>query len=319
MARLVTLTLNPALDMSSEATAVRAGGKLRCAAPRLDPGGGGVNVSRALRLLGGDSLAAVAVGGPSGAAFRALAEAEGLEALWLDAPGDTRRSLAVTDAGTGEQYRFVFPGEPWDADALDAALGGLEAALRPGDVVALSGSQPPGAPADLPLILAERLAARDVRLAVDTSGPALDAAAAGGGVPLALLRMDRGEAGGLLGVATPDAAQAEALARSLAARGAAEVAVVTLAGEGAIAATAAEAWRVTPPVVQVVSAVGAGDSFLAGFLGVMAAGGPLREALARAMAAAASAVTTPATALCDRASAEALYRRMSLTPLESST
>jgi len=128
--------------------------------------------------------------------------------------------------------------------------------------------------------------------------------------------MDRGGGGGLIGVGAPGGAQGEALARDRTARGAGRVSVGTIAGEGAIAVGEGEAWRVTPPRVEVVSAVGAGDSFLAELLGALAARAPLSEALARAMAAAASAVTTPATELVDPVLAEELRAAMSLTRLE---
>ncbi|MEM6742180.1 MAG: hexose kinase [Pseudomonadota bacterium] len=315
MTPVLTVTLNPALDMSTEAPRVAPNAKLRCAAPRLDPGGGGANVSRALARLGGEGRAFIAAGGATGREYRALLEAEGLAAVWFDPGVDLRRSLAVTEAASGDQYRFLLPGAPWPASTVSAALDAVSAAAGPRAIVALSGSQPPGAPDDLPLRLAERLAAQGVGLAVDTSGAALDACVSGGAAPLELLRMDRSEAGGVLGLEKPDEADALAFGRRLVASGAARQAVITLAGEGAVAVSSDAAWRVQPPVIQVVSAVGAGDSFLAGFLTATQKGEDLRGRLALAMAAAAAAVMTPATELCRAEDVAALLPRMQLRPL----
>ncbi|MEM1313736.1 MAG: hexose kinase [Pseudomonadota bacterium] len=314
MTPLLTVTLNPALDMAAETPSVAPNAKLRCTAPRLDPGGGGANVSRALARLGGRGRAFVAAGGPTGATYRELLEAEGLDAVWFDPGSDVRRSLSVTEAASGDQYRFLLPGEPWDAATVDAALDAVAGAAGDG-VVALSGSQPPGAPDALPLRLAERLEGQGAALAVDTSGAPLDACVAGGPVPLDLLRMDRGEAGGVLGIAKPEQADALAFGRRLVASGAARQAVITLGGDGAVAVSADAAWRVTPPVIEVVSAVGAGDSFLAGFLTATQRGEDLRGRLALAMAAASAAVMTPATELCRAEDVAALLPRMELRPL----
>ncbi len=192
MPRIVTVTLNPALDLSTETAEVRPNRKLRCAPPRRDPGGGGVNVSRAIAKLGGASLCAVAAGGDAGAALLALLAAEGVEArdLGLDLP--TRQSLAVTDLASGDQFRFVMPGPVWSAADLDRALALVVGWCAAGDWLVPSGSLPEGVPPDTFPKLGARLAGKGVRMVLDTSGAALVAAAEARG--LALLRMDDAEA-----------------------------------------------------------------------------------------------------------------------------
>ena len=110
---VLTLTLNPALDMATTVAAVVPDQKLRCSEPLLDPGGGGLNVSRAIAALGGESLALVALGGLTGDRLAGLIRRESVPFLALTAPGETRQSLTVTDASTGQQYRFMLPGPVW--------------------------------------------------------------------------------------------------------------------------------------------------------------------------------------------------------------
>ena len=110
MTDILTITLNPTVDLSTAADHVHPGPKLRCDAPRADPGGGGINVSRAIRHLGGDSRAFLAVGGATGEWLKVLLDAEGTRFEGFQIDGETRQSLAVTDRSTGLQYRFVMPG-----------------------------------------------------------------------------------------------------------------------------------------------------------------------------------------------------------------
>lgn len=304
MSGILTITLNPALDITTGVERLEPDVKLRCETPRLDPGGGGANVSRALAKFGRESRAFIAVGGALGMAYRMLLEREGLSAVWFEGAGDTRESFAVHDRSAGRQYRFVLPGTPWSEESCRRALEQLEDLMGAGDWVVLSGSQPPGLPADFAARLAAGAARAGAKLALDTSGKALESAARSeDGVYL--LRMDRHEAADVLGVESVGEKEAGRLARDLVARGAAKVAVVTIGGDGAVGATEEGAWRVIPPRREIVSSTGAGDSFVAGLVLGLAEGRPFPEALRLAMAAASSAVTTPATELCSKEGTEA--------------
>jgi 6-phosphofructokinase 2 len=300
MPPILTVTLNPALDLAGTTPRVTAGPKLRVTGLTIEPGGGGINVARVIHRLGGEVIALASLGGPTGARIADLLEAEGLQVRTVAAPGDTRQSLAVTDESDGAQYRFVLPGPEWDAGAEDAALDATAKAAPAGALVVLSGSQPPGVAADFPQRLADALAARGARLIVDTSGPALerllrhpDASARPD-----VLRLDEREAEALAGGAIADASASLDLAENLVSRGVARTVVMARGADGSVLAAPGLRLHVVPPRVNVLSAVGAGDSFTGAFTLALARGADLEEALRQGTAAAAAAVITPATELC---------------------
>lgn len=304
---ILTVTLNPALDLSTETDRVSPGPKLRCAAPLVEPGGGGINVSRAVAYLGGTSRAFVAAGGATGARLRDLIAQEGIATVIMQAPGETRQSLAVTDRAQGGQYRFVMPGPTWqDADAAQA-LASVAAAAHGGGLVVLSGSQPPGVAPDFPARLARALAraadregqAGPARLIVDTSGASLAALVRGtGGAAPWLLRMDGDEASELAGRPLPGLGDSAGFAAELVARGVAQVVIVARGADGAVLAGAGQRLHVTSPRVSVRSKVGAGDSFVGAFALAVARGQGLGAALQLGNAAASAAVMTEGSRLC---------------------
>lgn len=297
MQRILTVTLNPALDLSTTVPVVEPGPKLRCAEPLAEPGGGGINVSRVIRKLGYESRAVVALGGASGQRLLELLTAEGVACDVVGLPGETRQSLSVTDAA-GAQYRFILPGPPWEADTLAGAITRLAALVEAGDMVVVSGSLPPGVPPELVEDLAGLCADLGAALVLDVSGAALALAARLEPPGVHVLRMDRREAGELVGVLEPDAEAALALARGIVARGAARIVALALGAEGGLVVSADAAVRTVPPKVPVSSTTGAGDSYLAGLTLGLAQGWRLPRAAAFATACAADAVTTPGSALC---------------------
>ena len=107
---ILTITLNPAVDLETRTPELVPGDKLRCTPPRVDPGGGGINVARAIHVLGGQARAAVAVGGPVGTGLVERLRAAGHDVAPLPSPGETRQNLSVIEEDTGAQYRFIFPG-----------------------------------------------------------------------------------------------------------------------------------------------------------------------------------------------------------------
>lgn len=305
---ILTVTLNPSLDLASSAPGIRPGPKLRCTLPSIDPGGGGINVARAVRILGGAARAFVATGGPTGQQLVTLLEREGVPCAVFDGPGETRQSLAVTDSLTGGQYRFVLPGPVWPRRMADRALAEIAEAAPRGGIVVLSGSQPPGLPGDFPARLARRLRRRKVRLVLDTSGPALHRAAERHEARLFLLRMDTEEAEELAGRPLPARSDSADYAQSLVRAGVAEVVIVARGSDGSTLATADLRLHAAGADVPVVSTVGAGDSFIGAFTLALSRGATLGNALQRGSAAAAAAVMTGGTQLCRRRDAERLVR-----------
>ena len=313
-APILTVTLNPALDVATSAEAVVPELKLRCEAPQVDPGGGGINVSRAIARMGGRSTALVALGGGTGARLCDLMRAEGLAMLRLDAPGETRQSLSVTDRGSGAQFRFVLPGPDWGAPEVGLALDSIAAAASPGGIVVLSGSNPPGVPPDFAAALAARLAGTGARLFIDTSGTAL-AAVAAGGAPVEVLRMDDAEAEGLAGTPLPGRTDTADFAAALVGRGAARSVLIARGADGNIIAGPSGRWHAAATNLAVVSAVGAGDSFVGGYALALARGWPVEMALGLGAAAASAACLTPATELCRPEDVERLFAARVVTPI----
>ena len=293
---ILTLTLNPALDMSCDVPKLVPDQKLRCSEPLLDPGGGGLNVSRAIAVLGGESLALVALGGLTGDRLAGLIRKEGVPFLALTAPGETRQSLTVTASDTGAQYRFMLPGPIWsDADQERVFLL-LRASTRAGAIGVISGSQPPGVPVDFPARLARSMPGLNVVL--DTSGAALREAVANPIPGLFVLRMDGEEAEEMAGTSLQTRVQSADFAAGLVARGVARRVVVARGADGSVMAEADRRLFVKAAKVAVKSKVGAGDSFVAGFVLALARGMDSAAALSQGSAAASAAVMTDATQLC---------------------
>lgn len=298
MSGILTLTLNPSVDLSTDVPEMKAGPKLRCAIPEIDPGGGGINVARAIRIFGGDATALVAVGGGNGTRLLSLLAQEGVRCRAFQAPGETRESLAVTDAGTGEQFRFVMPGPTWNSINVDRLIIEIVKAEPIGGFVVLSGSQPPGVPENFPSVLAEALHDHNIRLIIDTSGAPLFRLIEDDSVRPYILRMDHVEAEELAGRALPTRSDTAKFARALVKRNAASVVILARGAEGNVLVDATHALHCTAAKVPVVSTVGAGDSFVGALVLALSLGEDFATALQSGAIAASSAVTTKGTQLC---------------------
>ncbi|TFL19561.1 1-phosphofructokinase family hexose kinase [Jannaschia formosa] len=306
MTEILTLTANPALDLSTEAPAVVPDRKLRCDPPLVHPGGGGVNISRAIHNLGGQSRALVAYGGSTGEELVRLIEAEGLAPEPMGVTHPTRQSVSVRDKATGLQYRFMLPGPPWtEADAA-AAREAILAAAASDALVIPSGSLPPGLAPDFFPGLAPDLARRGARMILDTSGDALRHAAEAR-TGLYVLRMDTVEAEELSGRHMSELRDCATLARDLRDAGAAEIVMVAAEAAGTVIATPDWVGLTRPPVVVPHSKIGAGDSFVGAFALSLSRGEDPVTACCWGTAAAASAVQEPGTRLCQRGDVERFY------------
>jgi 6-phosphofructokinase 2 len=304
MKPIVTLTLNPAIDESSEAEAVRPTRKVRTWAQRYDPGGGGINVARVVRELGRAALPVFLSGGATGPVLEALLAERGLDPVEpVPIEGSTRVSHSVFERGTGLEYRFVPEGPEVSAEEWRRCLAALE--RLDFDYLVASGSLPRGLPEDAYAEVARLVARRGGRFVLDTSGPPLAAAVRAGGV--ALLKPSLGEFQTLIGrkVEEPEAIEDAALA--LVAEGGVEMLAVTLGHRGALLVTGSSALRLRPPDVAPKSATGAGDSFLGGMVFALAEGHAPEDAFGIGVAAGAAAVLTPGTELCRRDDVWRLY------------
>lgn len=315
VADILTITLNPALDMSTAVDAVRADEKLRCDAPVLDPGGGGINVARAICGTGGAATALVALAGFRGQQMAALLKDEGVPTIAFSLPGETRLSLAVSDRKAGTQYRFVMPGPVWTDNDLAALTEQLQQVIAPGMHVVLSGSQPPGVPVGFSKTLAEITRSKEAILTLDTSGAALTVQTTEDGAAPDILRLDGAESEALAGRSFSSLQDVAGFARAVVDKGFAGSVILALGAEGSILAAENTVLHAVTPPVPVVSKVGAGDSFVGVFTMARATGADWPDALRHGTAAASAAVMSPATELCRDSDLRALLPKVKITRL----
>ncbi len=306
MSRIVTLTLNPAMDLSTTAARVEPTRKLRCSLPHYDPGGGGINVARVVATLGGDALAVYPGGGPFGDLLERTLAGLGVPQWRVPIAGDTRESFTVDEGASGLQYRFVLPGPELSAVEQQACLDAITVLDPRPSWLVLSGSFPPGvAPTffDQVVALAQRIGAR---LVLDCSGEALRHAGQRGGIHL--LKPSLSELATLAGGKVEGVAAQEAALRELIGRGVAEVIVLSLGGEGAVLAGKEGIERFAPLDVPVCSAVGAGDSMVGAMVLALSRGWSLPAAVRYGIAAGSATLMRPGTELCRAEDVERLYR-----------
>jgi len=300
-ARIVTLTVNPALDVAMEAPEIRAGHKMRMRGVTYDAGGGGINVSRVVHALGGDTLAILGLGGLTGRFVEEMLTRAGVPCRAIAVAVTTRISVTVHETSSGAEYRFVPEGDEVTASDAEHILSQL--AEIQGDWLVASGSLPPGLPVDFYARVARLARRRNIRFALDTSGAALRAAQHHG---IDLLKTSLSEFQSMTGTQTSGPGELAAEASRLVSSGTASMIALTLGTRGAILATGDRCIVLPALPVSVCSTVGAGDSFLAGLVLSLARSQSAEEALRFAIATSAAAVMNPGTARLTREQVEAL-------------
>lgn len=302
--RIVTLTMNPTIDTSVDVEQVAPTHKLRCGPPRRDPGGGGINVSRAIQRLGGSSLALYTAGGHYGQLLRDLLSAAELEHHPISIHAQTRENFTAHAQSSDQEYRFVMPGPKLSAAEWRHCLDAVGELDPPPAYLVISGSLPQGVPENFYAQVVQLAHRRQIRVVVDTSGPALRAAADAG---VYILKPNLRELSQLVGHDLQDETDQEAAARELITQAKSEIVLVSLGSAGALLVTADHMERIRSPTVRIASRIGAGDSTVAGFILALARGEELPAAARFGVAAGAAAVMTPGTELCRRADTERLY------------
>ncbi len=302
MPSIATLTLNPAIDGACDAQAIQPVHKIRTSRERYNPGGGGINVARVSKRLGGEVLAVYLAGGMTGPLLNALVDDCALPRLCVDIADHTRISLAVHEAGTGREYRFVPEGPviaetEWQAGL--AILGQIDC-----DWLVLSGSLPRGVPEYFYVRAGDAARRRGARVILDTSGTPLARTLEAGG--LFLVKPSLGELEQLVGASLGNPKVLMEAAQSLWMKGGAEHLVVTMGRQGAVLVNADGILRLPAISVPVKSTVGAGDSFLGGMTQGLASGQTVPEAFRLGLAAGTAAVMAPGNDLCHREDVERL-------------
>ncbi len=284
--------------------------KLRSSAPLQFPGGGGVNVSRVVKTLGGQSIAIYTAGWFTGHFFREMVEAHGLLTRTITISGATRISATVYERSSGQEFRVTPPGPKLTEREWQNCLSALFD--YDADYLVLTGSLPLGVPSDFYAQAARLAKQRGVRVVLDTSGMPLFEAIKEGAF---LVKPNLRELEHLAARKAVTAEDQEALCRQMIDEGKAEIVALTLGEDGALLVSSEESIRLATPKVEVKSAVGAGDSFVAGMTLGLAQGLSPRDAFALGVATGTATVMTAGTELCRREDVERLYERIAGRPL----
>ena len=309
MVDIITLTPNPAVDLSTSVDRVEPVMKLRCATPQRYPGGGGVNVARVVKRFGGDVEAILPVGGFTGQLLVQLINDEGIPSRIVEAEAETREDFSVSELSTAQQYRFVMPGLPLHEGEWRGCLDTLAATSPPPKFVVGSGSLPAGVPNDFYAQAAEIARRLGARFVLDTSGAPLAAALDRG---VYMIKPNLREMRELAGAELADQDDWIEAARRFISSGKVEVVALSLGHLGAFLVTRDSTVRAAPLPIKPVSAVGAGDSFLGGMIFSLAKGDNLKDAFRLGAAAGAAALINEGTELCQPADVYRLFAQVEI-------
>ncbi|EOC1301378.1 6-phosphofructokinase II [Cronobacter dublinensis] len=304
MVRIYTLTLAPSLDSATLTPQIYPEGKLRCSAPVFEPGGGGINVARAIVHLGGSATALFPAGGATGEHLVSLLHDEQVAVETISARDWTRQNLHVHVESTGEQYRFVMPGAALTDDEL-RQLEEKVLAIESGAILVISGSLPPGVGVEKLQQLIKAARQKGIRLIVDSSGDALAAALEVGDIEL--VKPNQKELAALVkrSLDAPDDVRQAAM--ELVQQGKARRVVVSLGPQGALGVDGSDCVQVVPPPMKSQSTVGAGDSMVGAMTLRLAQDAPLLDMVRYGVAAGSAATINQGTRLCSQENTDRIY------------
>ena len=297
MTDILTITMNPALDVLTSIDKVSDTHKMRCGAVLKHPGGGGVNVARVLHRLGSNCVALYLAGGVTGERHHKLMTTEKVRCHVMPIAEETRESFSAHELSSGHDFRFVLPGPHVSAAEYEACLDYVAQHL-PKQFLVISGGLAPGVPDNFYARLAALAKQNGVRVVLDTSGPALAEALK---VGVYLCKPSLRELRDLTGLTLPDEDTQIAAAQQLIQSGQAEIVAVSLGAEGAMVVSATEHWCARSVKVDVQTTIGAGDSFVAGMVWSLRRGDTLLKAFQYGMASGAAALLSSGTSLSQAA------------------
>lgn len=302
---IVTVTLNPCIDKSTNAEKLQPESKLRCTELINEPGGGGINVSKALKKLHTVSTALFPAGGHNGNMLCTLLNKEGIAYHAIDTDVETRENWVVLENSTNNQFRFTFPGRNIEQQTIITLVDQVKK-FSPSFVIA-SGSLPAGLPDYFYGLIVKTSKSVGAKCIVDTSGPALQALKGKGAY---LIKPNIGELCKMLRInwltkdEVPDAAQ-QAIQD-----GFAELIAVSMGAEGAWLVSAADKYFAPAPRVDKKSTVGAGDSMVAGITYMLQQNQPMATVIKFGVACGSAATMNEGTQLFKKEDAERLYAAM---------
>lgn len=303
MSSIVTVTFSPCIDKSASVPSLIPEKKLKCSAPKLEAGGGGINVARAIKKLGGEAIAIFPSGGYTGKFFNHLLENEKISSRIIETENETRENFIILEEKTNQQYRFGMPGTALKETEWQQCLNEVEK-IKDVEFIVASGSLPPGVPQDIYARLAVMAKMKNAKLVVDTSGEALRQVAREG---VYLLKPNLGELCSLMGIEKIDTDKIEGMAKQVITKGHCEVLVVSMGAAGAMLVTKNIVEKIVPPQVIRKSTVGAGDSMVAGIVFYLSLGKNLVEAAQFGVACGTAATMNAGTELCRKEDAERLF------------
>lgn len=271
---IATITVNPALDKSSSVDKLVPEKKMRCSPAAVEAGGGGINVSKAIKKLGGESLAIFPVGGTNGDIFKKLLDKEGFNYKGLPVASETRESITIHELSSNAQYRFVMPGQGLNAADVENFLTLIHSLSPFPDVIVASGSLQPGVPDNFFASLSKMAKQKCVKFFADTSGEPLKLAVEEG---VYLLKPNLSELCLLSGKSYLELDEVDKAAKQLINSGRCEVIVVSMGPAGAMLVTKDRLEKVAAPTVKKMTTVGAGDSMVAGMAWMLEQNKPLSE------------------------------------------
>ncbi|MCS3869367.1 6-phosphofructokinase 2 [Chryseobacterium ginsenosidimutans] len=304
---VLTITLNPSVDKSSSVSNIIPEKKLRCNSPKYEAGGGGINVSRALKRLGVNSDAFFTSGGRTGKLLEGLLQGEQLNIRPFYVTSETRENFIVLDTACNKQYRFGFPGELLTKEEQNEILKSVEEVNPFPDFVVISGSLPTGTDSNFMKQLVKMCKSKGSKVIIDTSGEALKTAVEEG---VFLLKPNIGELAFLVGKDKLEETDVDQAAQLIISQGKAEVVIVSLGSQGAVLFSASEKIRIEAPPVEVKSTVGAGDSMVAGMVSVLIQGGNYKEVLSMGIACGSATTMAEGTGLFTKENVERLYKEI---------
>jgi 6-phosphofructokinase 2 len=309
MGSIITVTPNPAIDVFASVDKVFAMYKLRCTTARRDPGGGGINVARVVRRLGGEATAIYSVGGTAGELLRRLMDQEGVRSVPITIAQETREDFTVLEQATGHQYRFVLPGPAVSGAEWRALIDLIATQAKGAEFIVASGSLAPGMPDDFYAQLARLARELGCKMVVDASAAPLSAVLKEG---VYLVKPNLRELQQFVNEPLTGEANWIACSRTLVDSFPIDIVALSMGHHGALVTTAQGAWRALALPVRPVSASGAGDSFLGAMVWSLAQGMTVADALRYAVAAGSAAVLNAGTQLCQAEDVHVLYPQVTV-------
>ncbi len=305
MKKIVTLTSNPAVDIYSNTNFVTDEKKLSCNKPLYNPGGGGINVSRAIKILGGESTAVYPAGKHTGNILKDLLKEEKVKQIPVEIKDSTRINFSIIEDKTNRQYRFNMPGSKLTEKEGKKILEEIKKIDPKPDYLVISGSLAPGLKDNYYNKIAKYCKKINSKIIIDTSPDALKQIINEG---VYLIKPNLREFLELTNLTLESEQQIAKKAQDLIKEKKAEIIVISLGAAGSLLVTKDYFEHICSPITPIKSRVGAGDSMVAGFTLKLAEGKDLKEAIYYGVAAGASAVMTPGTELCTKKDTERLFR-----------